>query len=106
MLKVAVVSVFLVAAADSNAQSITGRVTGAVGSTGIGTSVSGAGNLTSGAASNPFSVLNDPVSGSSVGGDLPGTLGVKVGDKVINFRGAVGVGDDRSNFRAGAGIRF
>jgi hypothetical protein len=31
---------------------------------------------------------------------------VKMGDKVITFRGAVGVGDDRANFRAGAGIPF
>jgi hypothetical protein len=44
--------------------------------------------------------------GSMTGGDLPAGFGVKAGDKVIQFRGAVGVGDDRSNVRAGVGIPF
>lgn len=43
---------------------------------------------------------------STAGGDLPGGFGMKVGDKVIKFRGAVGVGDDRSNAKAGVGIPF
>ena len=37
---------------------------------------------------------------------LPGGVSVKMGDKVISLRGAVGVGDDRGQFKAGAGIPF
>jgi len=39
-------------------------------------------------------------------GEVPGGLGVNVGDKVIKFRGAAGVGDDRNDFKAGVGIPF
>ena len=46
------------------------------------------------------------VPGGSQAGEVPSGLGVKVGDKVIKFRGAAGVGDDRNNFKAGLGIPF
>jgi hypothetical protein len=41
-----------------------------------------------------------------VGGGLPGGYKMKLGDKIIDFRGAVGVGDDRRNFSAGVGVPF
>jgi hypothetical protein len=33
-------------------------------------------------------------------------MGVKMGDKVIQFRGAVGFGDQQNNYKVGAGIPF
>jgi hypothetical protein len=107
MLKIAAMSVLVVAAADANAQSLSGRATSAAVSGGVGAMVSGAASVSAfGGGSNPYGALNDSGSGPSAGGGLPGALGVKMGDKVITFRGAVGVGDDRANFRAGAGIPF
>ena len=93
----------LLFATGASAQSLSGKVSGAVGGVGA-TSGLAAGNGSTSGGSNPYSALNDPVAGPS--GQLPGSYGVKVGDKVIQLRGAVGVGDDRSNFRADAGIPF
>jgi hypothetical protein len=47
-----------------------------------------------------------PGTGSAVGGHLPGALGIKAGDRVIELRGAASVGDDRGNFKAALGIPF
>jgi hypothetical protein len=47
----------------------------------------------------------DLTTGSLVGGPTPGGLGVRMGDKVIKFRGGVGLGDDRGA-HAGVGIPF
>jgi hypothetical protein len=49
---------------------------------------------------------NGPGTGSAVGGYLPGALGIKAGDRVIELRGAASVGDDRGNFKAALGIPF
>ena len=43
---------------------------------------------------------------SFLGGELPGGVKVKLGDKVISLRGNVGVGDNGDNFKAGVGLPF
>jgi hypothetical protein len=43
---------------------------------------------------------------SLLGGELPGGVKMKLGDKVINLRGNVGVGDNGGNFKAGVGLAF
>jgi hypothetical protein len=100
-------SLLVLCAAQANGQSVSGRVTGAVGSVGstVGGATGGAGAVagTSGGIGNLGGAMTG---GTMSGGDLPGGFGVKAGDKVIQFRGAVGVGDDRSNFKAGVGIPF
>jgi hypothetical protein len=96
---------FLVAfAAGADAQSVANRVPGAV---------SGAGSIAGGATSSlsapGLSSSTNPTNGlpgSTAGGDLPGALGIKAGDRVIQFRGAAGIGDDRGSVRAGVGIPF
>lgn len=98
---IAFASLFLVFATQAIAQSVTGKVTGAVG--GVG---SVAGQATTGVTGSQSSNGLDLSTSSNTGGELPGGLGVKVGDKVIKFRGAAGVGDDRGNVRAGVGIPF
>jgi hypothetical protein len=102
-LTIGLAGMLLSLAAQANAQSLSGRVTGAVG--GVGSTVGGAaGSSGLGGAQASGGVGN--LGGSMTGGDLPAGFGVKAGDKVIQFRGAVGVGDDRSNVRAGVGIPF
>jgi hypothetical protein len=44
--------------------------------------------------------------GSLAGGELPGGVKMKLGDKVIDLRGNVGVGDNGGNFKAGVGLPF
>lgn len=101
---IGLVGMLLVIAPDAvDAQSISGRVSGAVGAVG---SVGGEATSQFGGAANPYGALNHPIAGSAAGGELPGGFGMKIGDKVIRLRGAVGVGDDRDNFKAGAGIPF
>jgi hypothetical protein len=41
-----------------------------------------------------------------LGGELPGGVKMKLGDKVIDLRGNVGVGDNGGNFKAGVGLPF
>jgi hypothetical protein len=43
---------------------------------------------------------------SPLGGELPGGVKMKFGDKVIDLRGNVGVGDNGGNFKAGVGLPF
>src|SRR5262245_61828479 len=93
---IGLVGTLLMLAVPANAQSLSDRVTGTVG--GVGNAVGGA---TSGVAGSGGSLSSGSAaisSGTLSGGDLPAGFGVKAGDKVIQFRGAVGVGDDRSNF--------
>ena len=92
----------LLCAVDAHAQVSPGTPSAATNT--VGSTARNTLNGVTGAAT-PFD-LSTPGTGSSVGGELPGGLSVKVGDRVIKFRGAVGVGDDRTNFRAGAGIPF
>jgi len=98
---IALASIFLAFATQAIAQSVPGKVTGAVGGV-----ESVAGQATSGVTGSQASNGLDLSTGSLAGGDLPGGLGMKVGDKVIKFRGAAGVGDDRGNVKAGVGIPF
>ncbi|HEX7789674.1 MAG TPA: hypothetical protein VF467_04005 [Afipia sp.] len=105
MIRTGIVCLALVVATDAYAQSVSSRVTGAVG--GVTGSASGGVGPSAGAA-NPFSALNTS-SGSSLGpgGEANGGLGVRVGDKTVILKGAVGVEDGRSGaFRAGAGVPF
>jgi hypothetical protein len=96
--------VALVFAFGANAQSVS-KVTGAVG--GVAGSV--AGGATSGITSmtSPSAVgtPGNPL-GNGMGGDLPGALKFKAGDRTLQLRGSAGVGDDRGNFKAGLGIPF
>jgi hypothetical protein len=103
-LTIGLAGMLLLLAAQANAQSLPGRVTGAVG--GVGSTVGGAAAGASGLGGAQASSGVGNLGGSMSGGDLPAGFGVKAGDKVIQFRGAVGVGDDRSNVRAGVGIPF
>lgn len=108
--KIAVTSaVLLLFAASAHAQNVSGGATGAAGAAVGGVTggvTSGLGGAAGPGAANPYSALNDPIlpDSSNTGGDVSGGLGVKVGDRLIKFRGAVGVGQDRSDFKAGAAI--
>jgi hypothetical protein len=94
----------LVFASAANAQSVSGRVSGAVSEVG-----SVAGQATAGSSgpngSSAAGSSNLP-SGSVLSGELPGGVKMKLGDKVIDLRGNVGVGDNGGNFKAGVGLPF
>jgi hypothetical protein len=98
-----VTSVAFVFASAANGQSVSGRVTGTVGEVG---SVAGqaAGGVGPSGSQAPGSA-NLP-NGSMLGGELPGGVKMKLGDKAINLRGNVGVGDNGGNFKAGVGLPF
>lgn len=104
MMKFVLASLALVVAAGAYAQSVSGKVNGAVGS--VTGSVAGG----SSGGSNPFSALNTGGGGSGSvgpGGEAGGGVGVRVGDKTVILKGAVGVDDGKSGaFRAGAGVPF
>ena len=91
----------LVLVSEANAQNVPGRVAGTV--AGVG---SAAGQAAPGLTGSQSLSGMDLSTNSTAGGDLPGGIGVKVGDKVIKFRGAVGVGEDRGNVKAGVGVPF
>lgn len=104
MLKFGVICIALLFITGAHAQSVPSRVTGAAG--GVTGAASGLGSAAG--AANPFSAL-DTSSGGSLGpgGEAGGGLGVRVGDKTVILKGAVGVEDGRSGaFRAGAGVPF
>jgi hypothetical protein len=99
--------VLFMLAANADAQTLSTRASGAVAS--VGSVVGGATAGVSGVGGAGGSLANPasgPGTGSSVGGHLPGALGIKAGDRVIELRGAASVGDDRGNFKAGLGIPF
>ncbi|HEX7791667.1 MAG TPA: hypothetical protein VF467_14215 [Afipia sp.] len=110
MIRTGIVCLALTLAADAHAQSVSSRVTGAAGGvTGsVAGGVGGAGGAVGGAGSNPYSALNTSSGGSlGPGGEAGGGLGVRMGDKTVILKGAVGVEDGRSGaFRAGAGVPF
>jgi hypothetical protein len=90
-------------ACEANAQNVS-KVTSAVG---------GVAGVAGGATSSVTSLTSPPAAGTpgsplgtNVGGDLPGALKFKAGDRTLQLRGAAGVGDDRGNFKAGLGIPF
>lgn len=97
----------LLICADASAQSVSSRVTGAVGgvTTGVG-ATAGAGS--SAAAGGPdFSVLNSsPGSSVGPGGDWNGGTRARIGGKDVTIRGAVASEGGSSAFKAGAGIPF
>jgi hypothetical protein len=98
---------FLLLATNAEAQNVSNRVTGTVG--GVGSVAGGAGSAASAAGSPTASITNPgngTLPGSATGGNLPGALGFKAGNRVIEFRGAAGVGDDRGNVKAVLGIPF
>jgi hypothetical protein len=102
----------LMFAAGAQAQNVTGSVTGAAGATvgGLTSSVGGTTGATAGsrAAAGPggassYGALNNTVDPA---GDLSGGLRLRIGDRPIEFRGAVGVEEYRKDFKAGAAIPF
>jgi hypothetical protein len=99
--KIAIATLVITNAA--NAQSVSGRVTGTVGEVGSVTGQASAGTAPS--ASHPLG-STDLSTNSLVGGELPGGVKMKLGDKVIDLRGNVGVGDNGGNFKAGVGLPF
>ncbi len=105
MLKFGVICIALMFVTGAQAQSVPSRVTNAVG--GVTGAAPGIGSVAGGGA-NPYAALNSPTGGSvGPGGDASGGLGVRVGDKTVILKGAVGVDDGRSGvFRAGAGVPF
>jgi hypothetical protein len=90
-------------ASAANAQSVSGRVTGTVGEVG---SVAGQAGVGSGASGSPATGSISLPNSSLLGGELPGGAKIKLGDKVIDLRGNVGVGDNGGNFKAGVGLPF
>ncbi|CAN5514194.1 hypothetical protein BH10PSE11_BH10PSE11_38810 [soil metagenome] len=104
MIRTGIVCLALAIAMDAHAQSVPSRVTGAVG--GVTGAASGLGPAAG--AANPFSALNTSSGGSlGPGGEANGGFDVRVGDKTVILKGAVGVEDGRSGaFRAGAGVPF
>jgi hypothetical protein len=87
----------------ANAQSVSGRVTGTVGEVG---SVTGQAGVGAGSSESQAPASTNLPNSSVLGGELPGGVKMKLGDKVIDFRGNVGVGDNGGNFKAGVGLPF
>ncbi|WP_024576446.1 MULTISPECIES: hypothetical protein [unclassified Afipia] len=101
MLKFGVICTAVLFVTGAQAQSVPSRVTNTVG--GVTGAVPGVGGTTGGGG-NPYSALN---TSAGPGGEASGGLGVRVGDKTVTLKGAVGVDDGRSGaFRAGAGVPF
>jgi hypothetical protein len=100
---ITIAAVVFVFAGAANAQSVSGRVTGAVGEVGSVAGQTGVGAALSGPQAPGSSNLPNS---SLVGGELPGGVKMKLGDKVIDLRGNVGVGDNGGNFKAGVGLPF
>lgn len=95
--------VAVIFASGARAQSVSGRVTGTVGEVG---SVAGQANVSSGPSGSQAAGSSNLPSGSVVGGELPGGVKMKLGDKEIKLRGNLGVGDNGGNFKAGVGLPF
>jgi hypothetical protein len=87
----------------ANAQSVSSRVTGTIGETG---SIAGQTLVGSGLSGSQTLGNTNLPSNSLVGGELPGGVKMKLGDKVIDLRGNVGVGDNGGHFKAGVGLPF
>ena len=94
----------LLICADASAQSVSSRVTGAVGgiTAGVGATT---GTGTSATGGTDFSALNS-TPGSSAGGDWNGGTRARIGGKDITLRGAVASEGGSGAFKAGAGIPF
>ena len=91
MKRIGIAAVVFVFASAANAQSVSGRVTGAVGEVGSVVGQTGVGPALSGPQAPGSSNLPNS---SFLGGELPGGIKMKLGDKVIDLRGNVGVGDN------------
>jgi hypothetical protein len=100
---IVIANIAFVFASAANAQSVSGRVTGTVGEVG---SLAGQGAVGAGPSGSQASGSTNLPNSSLLGGELPGGVKVKLGDKVINLRGNVGVGDNGGNFKAGVGLPF
>jgi len=96
-----IASVAFVFASAANAQSVSGRVTGTVGE-----AVAGAGQAGAGLTGSQAPSSSNSSNSSLLGGELPAGVKMKLGDKVINLPGNVGVGDNGGNFKAGVGLPF
>ena len=100
---IAIAGAVFVFASAANAQSVSGRVTGAVGEIG---SVAGQAAADTGPTGSQTPGSSNLPNSSPLGGELPGGVKMKLGDKVIDLRGNVGVGDNGGNFKAGVGLPF
>src|SRR5215469_9012210 len=100
---VAIAGAVLVVASAANAQSVSGRVSGTVGEVG---SVAGQAAVGAGPNGSAAPSSTNPPNSALLGGELPGGVKMKLGDKVIDLRGNVGVGDNGGNFKAGVGLPF
>src|SRR5262249_18171353 len=100
---IAIAGALFVFASAANGQSVSGRVTGAVGEIG---SVAGQAAVGTGPTGSQAPGSSNLPNSSVLGGELPGGVKMKLGDKVIDLRGNVGVGDSGSNFKAGVGLPF
>jgi hypothetical protein len=95
---IVIANIAFIFASAANAQSVSGRVTSTVGEVG---SVAGQAAVGAGPSGSQASGSTNLPNSSLLGGELPGGVKVKLGDKVINLRGNVGVGDNGGNFKAG-----
>lgn len=100
---VVIAGAILILASAANAQSVSGRVTGTVGEVG---SVAGQATVGTGSGGSQAPAGTNLPNSTVLGGELPGGVKMKLGDKVINLRGNVGVGDNGGNFKAGVGLPF
>jgi hypothetical protein len=100
---IVIANIAFIFASAANAQSVSGRVTSTVGEVG---SIAGQAAVGAGPSGSQASGSTNLPNSSFLGGELPGGVKVKLGDKVISLRGNVGVGDNGDNFKAGVGLPF
>jgi hypothetical protein len=100
---IVIANIAFIFASAANAQSVSARVTSTVGEVG---SVAGQAAVGAGPSGSQASGSTNLPNSSFLGGELPGGVKVKLGDKVISLRGNVGVGDNGDNFKAGVGLPF
>ncbi|MBI3699603.1 MAG: hypothetical protein HY242_04065 [Afipia sp.] len=102
-MRLAIFCIAIAFASPANAQSVTSRVTGAVG--GATAAVGGAANSAASGATD-FSVLNSTPGSAPMGGDWNGGAKTRIGGKDVTIRGAVASEGSSSAFKAGAGFGF
>lgn len=105
-MRLAIICTVVAFASSANAQSVTSRVTGAVGgaTAAVGSTAGAAGSAASGATD--FSALNSTPGSAPMGGDWNGGARTRIGGKDVTIRGAVASQGSSSAFKAGAGINF
>src|SRR5262249_61113987 len=100
-MRLVIASVPFVFDGAANPPSVSGRVTGPVGE-----AVAGAGQAGARLSGSQAPSSSNSSNSSLLGGELPAGVKMKLGDKVINLRGNVGVGDNGGNFTDRGGLSF